>query len=92
MQKLGLPTADAILTNLSSTYVDKVLHDVGLVVSLYDVLDIGEGKVHHGEGGVYYSVVFRVVVFRPLPSELLLGQITHMNEYVVSCSFLCLVA
>lgn len=79
-QDLGKPTELAIAHVLEQNYVDKVIHDVGLVITLYDVLKVGEGAVFHSDGGVHYKVVFRIVVFRPFPGELLVGVVKQMDE------------
>ena len=34
---LGRPLLDAVLAELDAAYLDKVIHDVGLVVATYDV-------------------------------------------------------
>ena len=79
-QDLGKPTLVAISQALEQVYIDKVIHDLRLVVTLYDVVHIGEGSIFHSEGGVHYKVEFRLVVFRPFQDELLVGRIKQMNE------------
>jgi DNA-directed RNA polymerase III subunit RPC8 len=73
-------THDAIASSLKDQYTDRIVPDVGLVISVYDLLYIGEGCVYHSQGHVYYSVVFRAVVFRPFVSELLVGRIRQMSD------------
>ncbi len=79
-QDLQKPTEVAVLAELERTFIDKVVPDLGLVVTLYDICDIGEGMIYHSEGAAHYIVSFRVVVFRPFVEETLLGTITHMDE------------
>jgi DNA-directed RNA polymerase III subunit RPC8 len=70
----------AIERNLKESLTDRVIHNVGLVVSVYDILEVGEGTVFHSEGGVHYRVHCRPVVFCPVPTELIVGTISQMNE------------
>lgn len=80
MQDLGKPTSQAITEVLERTFIDRVVRNVGLVVTLYDVLGIGEGALYHSDGGVHYKVSFRVVAFCPFVNELLTGTVKEMNE------------
>jgi DNA-directed RNA polymerase III subunit RPC8 len=65
---------------LEQNYTDRVIHDVGLVITVGDVLKVGEGAVFPSDGGVHYKVVFQIVVFRPFPGELLVGVVKNMDE------------
>lgn len=79
-QDLGLPTAEAISKQLETSYLDRVIPDLGLVITLYDILEIGEGFVYHSDGGAHYSTRFRVVVFRPCLGEVLIGEVLSQDE------------
>ncbi|PRW57257.1 DNA-directed RNA polymerase III subunit RPC8 [Chlorella sorokiniana] len=79
-QDLGKPVEAAITASLERTFLDKVITGLGLVVTLYDIMSIGEGYVYHSDGGAHYKVKFRVVVFRPFRDELLVGKVHKMTE------------
>jgi DNA-directed RNA polymerase subunit E'/Rpb7 len=74
---LGLATATAVEQEIGRLYFDKVIRDVGLVISLYDINSTGLGSVHSGDGGAHYLVSFRLVVFRPYEGEVILGKIAQ---------------
>ena len=80
MQHLGKPTEQAIAHVLSQTFIDRIIQDVGLIITLYDILEVGEGAVYHSDGGAHYKVTFRVVVFKPFSGELLIGNVKEMSE------------
>jgi DNA-directed RNA polymerase III subunit RPC8 len=70
----------AIRTVIEDKYVDKVLPDAGLVVSLYDIVKISDAYIFPGDlkdsqGDAACTVVFRLVVFRPKVGELLIGKV-----------------
>ena len=65
---------------LGATFVDKVVGGLGLVVTLFDLLDVGPGHVLHSDGGAHHTVRFRVVVFRPSVDELLVGRVKRMTK------------
>lgn len=80
--QLGMPTAIALEEQIKNLYFDKVIKNVGLVVSFYDFVSISGGDVHNGDGGVHFIVQFNLVIFRPFEGEVLLGRILKSNEYV----------
>jgi DNA-directed RNA polymerase subunit E'/Rpb7 len=79
-QELGKATEQAIANVLEKTFINRVMQDVGLIVTLYDIIEIGEGAVYHSDGGTHYRVTFRAVVFRPFAGELLVGVVKEMTE------------
>jgi DNA-directed RNA polymerase subunit E'/Rpb7 len=56
-QDLGKPAAVAITAALEKTFLDKAVDGLGLVVTLYDILSIGDGYVYHSDGGAHYRWV-----------------------------------
>ncbi|KDN41137.1 hypothetical protein K437DRAFT_279105 [Tilletiaria anomala UBC 951] len=72
--------ATAIHEAINVKFANKVLQDVGLCVCLHDLLSCSAGKVRWGDGCLYYQVTFRLVVFRPMIGEVLLGKIKSSNE------------
>ncbi|KAL6767344.1 RPB4 [Auxenochlorella protothecoides x Auxenochlorella symbiontica] len=77
---LRLDTADAVTAVLEKTYLDRVIPDLGLVVTLYDLLEIGDGYVFQSDGGVHHDTTFRVVAFRPSQEEVLVGEVISQDE------------
>ena len=73
--QLGLSTASAVEQEIKRLYFDKVIPNVGLVITLYDILHIEGGDVHVGDGGAHFEAKFRIVVFRPYEGEVLLGKV-----------------
>jgi DNA-directed RNA polymerase III subunit RPC8 len=80
LQELGKPTEQAIAHVLEKTFINRVIQEVGLIATLYDILEVGEGAVYHSDGGTHYRVTFRAVVFKPFPGELLVGVVKEMSE------------
>ena len=54
----GLPPEQAITNELNKKYANKVLHDVGLCMSVFDLSEVGEGKVRYGDGCLWYKGAF----------------------------------
>lgn len=53
-----------IVIHLNSMLANKVVMDVGLCLSLFDILEIGDSIIYPGEGAYFSKVRFRFVVFR----------------------------
>jgi hypothetical protein len=47
----------AITAALEKNFLDKAVDGLGLVVTLYDILSIGDGYVYHSDGGAHYRWV-----------------------------------
>lgn len=77
LQDLGLPTVACVEAALERAFLDKVIPEVGLVITLYDIVSIGPGLVHPSEGGAHRDVRFRAVVFRPQIGEMLRGSVVR---------------
>jgi len=67
---------------LSSDGGLQVLHDLGLVVTIYDVLSIDGGFIYPSDGAAHYTVTFRLVVFRPFINEILTGRLIKSDKCV----------
>ncbi len=78
---------DAVFASLSSKYCNRVLPSVGLVVAVRDILETGDAVVHPGrEGTAHVSAVFRAIVFRPFPGEVLEGAVRSASPEGVRVS------
>ncbi|PPQ80713.1 hypothetical protein CVT25_001833 [Psilocybe cyanescens] len=76
----GAPVEDALIAEINKKYANRVLHDVGLCICVFDLSQAGEGKVRYGDGFLWYKVVFRLVVFRPFTSEVVIGKVKSSDE------------
>ena len=67
---------------LAGTDCLQVLHDLGLVVTIYDVLSITGGFIYPSDGAAHYTVAFRLVVFKPFVGQILTGRLAKSDKYV----------
>ncbi|XP_020273866.1 DNA-directed RNA polymerase III subunit RPC8-like [Asparagus officinalis] len=72
---LSRPLVDAIKEQLEKLFLDKVIANLGLCISIYDIQSIEGGFVYPGHGCPTYKVIFRSVMFRPFVGEILTGKI-----------------
>lgn len=59
----GLPAQEALTAELNKKYANKVLHNVGLGVCVFDIVEVGDGNVRYGDGFLWYK---RLCIFMPL--------------------------
>ncbi|CAO2816063.1 unnamed protein product [Amaranthus hypochondriacus] len=76
---LNLLLEDAIKGQLESIFLDKVIAKLGLCVSIYDIISIDGGFVLPIEGAPTYTVVFRVVMFRPYVGEIISAKLKNSS-------------
>ncbi|KAI3966720.1 hypothetical protein MKW92_035069, partial [Papaver armeniacum] len=56
---LSLPLPEAIQGELEKLFVDKVITQLGLCISVYDIKSINGGFIFAGDGASTYTVGFR---------------------------------
>jgi len=77
----GLPTAQAIEEQLRETYADYYDEDVGKVVSVIEILNVGEGVIIPGDGASYYNTNFKILVWKPDLQEVVYGEISEITNF-----------
>jgi hypothetical protein len=51
----GIPPEQAIIAELNKKFANRVLHDVGLCICVFDLSQAGEGRVRYGDGCLWYK-------------------------------------
>jgi DNA-directed RNA polymerase subunit E' len=77
----GLATKDAVSEQLQESYVKTMHKDLGFVISVMGVDDVGEGVIIPGDGAAYYKSRFTVLVWRPELHELIPGTIKEITNF-----------
>lgn len=79
-ESLSIPLQDAITKELAHLYFDKVLKDLGLCVTLYDISNVEGGSVFPGDGAPHFTVDYRLVMFRPFVGEVLIAKLKRCDK------------
>lgn len=77
----GLPTLESVEKQLRETYADYYDKDVGRVIGIVDVLEVGEGVLIPGDGATYYRSRFKLVVWKPELQELVYGVVSEITNF-----------
>ncbi|KAF3778066.1 DNA-directed RNA polymerase III subunit [Nymphaea thermarum] len=81
----GRPLDQVLTEELEKLFVDKVIKDLGLCVSIYGLKSIAGGFILPGEGASTYTVVLGVVMFRPFVGEVIVGKIKSSDSTGLCC-------
>lgn len=77
----GLETKDAITKQLDKTYSDYTDKEMGTVIGVLDILEVGEGIIIPGDGAAYYKTTFKMVVFKAESQELVFGIVEEITNF-----------
>ncbi|MBI2148321.1 DNA-directed RNA polymerase [Candidatus Woesearchaeota archaeon] len=74
-------TKEAILQRLNETFEGHISNNVGFVIYVTEILNIGEGIIIPGDGAPYYETEFKMLTFLPELQEVCLGKITDITNF-----------
>ena len=77
----GLPTSEAVFKQLQETYFDHYDEDLGKVIVVIEVLEVGDGVIIPGDGAAYYNSKFKLLVWKPELQELVYGIIDEITNF-----------
>jgi len=77
----GLATAESVGMQLKETYSDHYDKEIGRVISIIEVLKIGEGIIIPGDGAAYYNTSFKILAWKPELQELTFGIISEITNF-----------
>ena len=77
----GLATKDAVAEQLQESYVKTMHKDLGFVISVIGVQNVGEGIIIPGDGAAFYKSRFTVLVWKPELHELIPGTIKEITNF-----------
>jgi DNA-directed RNA polymerase subunit E' len=77
----GLPTMDSVEKQLKETYANYYDKEIGKVIAIIGVLDVGEGIIIPGDGATYYRSRFKLLVWKPELQELVYGIVSEITTF-----------
>jgi DNA-directed RNA polymerase subunit E' len=72
---------ESIERQLDESYVDSVSRDLGFVINVVSVDDVGEGIIIPGDGAAYYKSKFKVLAWKPELHELVYGIVKEITTF-----------
>ena len=77
----GLPTLEAVDMQLRETYLDYYDKELGQVISVIEVMNVGGGVIIPGDGAAYYKTSFKLLVWKPEMHEIVYGTIAEIASF-----------
>jgi len=77
----GLKTSDAVAQQLQETYADYHDREIGEVIGVISVQEVGDGIIIPGDGAAYYKSKFKLIVWKPELQELVFGIIEEITNF-----------
>ncbi|MBN2015002.1 MAG: DNA-directed RNA polymerase [Candidatus Altiarchaeota archaeon] len=76
-----------ITSEFENTITGRIDKNVGIVLSVLKVVDMGEGKIIMGDGAIYYNVTLEVLVYQPVLNEVIEGSVSEIIEFGAFVNF-----
>ncbi len=76
-----------IMSEFESKSAGKIDRDIGIILAVNDVKEIGEGKIIMGDGAVYYDCILEILVYEPVLNEVVEGTVTEITEFGAFINF-----
>ncbi len=77
----GFKTSDAVAQQLQETYADYHDKEMGEVIGVISVSEVGDGIIIPGDGAAYYNSKFKLIVWKPELQELVYGLIDEVTNF-----------
>ncbi len=77
----NLPVEDAIIKRTKKKYEGYIDPELGIVIDISNVKDIGEGVIIPGDGASHYETTFELIVFKPEMQEVIIGRIKDIADF-----------
>ncbi|MEA1894772.1 MAG: DNA-directed RNA polymerase [Euryarchaeota archaeon] len=82
-EQLGMPVMAAVGRALRDKLEGQIDKKLGALVAILDVVDIGDGRILFGDGGVYYEATFDALMYKPIMQEVTEGVVVEVVEFGV---------
>lgn len=72
---------EAIIDRIKKKYEGFISEELGIVIDVATVNNVGEGIIIPGDGAAYYDVTFDLISYRPEMQEVVLGKIIDIVDF-----------
>lgn len=79
--KFGMELNEALKSSVADGMEGKLYPQIGIVLSVTDIDEVGEGKIIPGDGAVHYIAKFKVLSWMPREHEIVEGEVVDITEF-----------
>ncbi len=80
-QLLGGDVKEAVKESLRKQYEGRLTEDLGSVLQVTGIDEIGDGEIKPEDAGAYYPVTCDAVTYMPEMHEVVLGEVAEITEF-----------
>ncbi len=80
-EKFNLELNDAVIGTIKYKYEGYISKDLGIVIDVSKIGEIGQGVIIPGDGAPYYKVDFELLTFKPELQEVVMGRIRDIADF-----------
>ncbi|MCD4666196.1 DNA-directed RNA polymerase [archaeon] len=74
-------TNKSILSQLNDQFENYISKELGIVIAVSEIVNIGDGVIIPGDGAAYYGTTFKLLTFKPELHEVVLGTISDITDF-----------
>lgn len=82
-QKFGLPLEEAVKSSLQDVMEGVIDKQIGVVLAISDIGNIGEGRILPGDGALHHPAEFTALTYSPEQHEVVRGDVIEVTEFGV---------
>jgi DNA-directed RNA polymerase subunit E' len=72
---------ESVLRSLSEKFEGYVSEEIGFVIGIKEINEIGEGLIIPGDGAAHYETQFTIFTFIPELQEVVIGKISEITDF-----------
>lgn len=72
---------ECIAKSITERYDGLVSKELGAVIAVTDIVNIGDGVIIPGDGATYYDTRFKILTFKPEMQEVVLGRVNDITDF-----------
>ena len=79
--KFDLDLDKAIVDSLGEKFEGRIDPDIGVILTVISVENVGEGKILPGDPSVHYPTTFKALTWMPREHEIVEGEVIDITEF-----------
>ncbi len=79
--KFDMDLEDSIKESIEEKFEGKIDSQVGVVLAVVDINELGEGKIIPEDGSIHYDTEFNLLTWMPKEHEIVEGEVVDITEF-----------
>ena len=79
--RFGYPKEESAYEILSKEYQGIIDPDLGFIISITNIIEIGPGKIIPGSAGTFHNVKFSILTYTPIINEVVEGEVIDIVDF-----------